>query len=40
MGTAFRKVELDTYFSKYAQQENSDVLKQGLWFWGSVESRE
>lgn len=32
MDIAFRKVKFDIYFSKYAQQENSDVLKAILQF--------
>lgn len=32
MDIAFRKVKFDMYFSKYAQQENSNVLKGILQF--------
>lgn len=37
---AFRKVELDMYFSKYAQRENSDFLKSDLTVLEPVESLE
>lgn len=32
MDIAFRKVKFDIYFSKYAQQENANVLKGILQF--------
>lgn len=38
MDVAFRKVELDMYFSRYAQQENSDFWKSNLAVSEPVES--
>lgn len=40
MDIAFRKIELDMYFSRYAQQENSDFWKSSLAVLEPVESLE